>query len=145
MNSIPPAAPAPLVPPAPPTHVHVVDDDALSRKHLRTVLAFHGYRVQLSESAAQARPLLLAHPPNAVLLDLQMPGESGYELLAWMRQQPSLAQVPAICVTASVPHSERERVQAAGFAVFLPKPITPPQRLLDALRGVLGDLAPSPQ
>lgn len=140
-----PFSSSPAAPPHPKPTVHIVDDDALSRKHLRTVLAFHGYRLQVSESAAQARPLLLAQPPNAVLLDLQMPGESGYELLVWMRQQPSLVQVPAICVTASVPHSERERVQAAGFAFFLPKPITPPQRLLDALRGVLGDLAPSPR
>lgn len=128
-------------PPLPPL-VHVVDDDALSRKHLRTLLAFHGYRVQLSDSGAQARPALLAEPPDVVLLDLQMPGESGYELLAWMRLQPSLAHIPAICVTASVPPSERERVRAAGFALFLPKPITPPQRLLDALIGVLGERAP---
>ena len=122
---------------APPL-AHVVDDDALSRKHLRTVLAFHGWRVQVSASAAQARAALLAEVPDVVLLDLQMPGENGYELLAWMRQQGSLAQVPAICVTASVPPSERERVKAAGFAQFVPKPITPPQRLLDALRAVMG-------
>ena len=128
-------------PPLPPL-VHVVDDDALSRKHLRTLLAFHGYRVQLSDRGAQARPALQAQPPDVVLLDLQMPGESGYELLAWMRLQPSLAHIPAICVTASVPPSERERVRAAGFALFVPKPITPPQRLLDALIGVLGERAP---
>ena len=117
--------------------VHVVDDHDLSRKHLRTVLAYHGYAVVLSESAAQARVNLLATPPEAVLLDLQMPGEGGCGLLAWMRQQPTLAQVPVICVTASVPPSERERVQAAGFAAFVPKPLTPPQRLLDALGAVL--------
>lgn len=133
--------PPPQNPPAaPPAHhavVHVVDDHELSRKHLRTVLGFHGYTVVLSDSASQARSQLLLTPPDAVLLDLQMPGEGGYELLVWMRQQPALAQVPVICVTASVPTSERERVQAAGFAAFVPKPITPPQRLLDALNAVL--------
>ena len=114
--------------------VHVVDDHALSRKHLRTVLSFHGYTVGLSPDARQARLNLLAAPPDLVLLDLQMPGEGGYSLLAWMRQQPVLAAVPVICVTASVPQSERERVEAAGFAGLLPKPISPPQRLLDAVR-----------
>lgn len=127
-----------------PFNVHVVDDDLLSRKHLRAVLSFHGYRVQLSEGGAQARPRLLAEVPDVVLLDLQMPGESGYELLAWMRLQPTLAAVPVICVTASVPASERERVQAAGFALFVPKPITPPQRLLDALQSVLQPVLQSP-
>lgn len=141
-NRITGDTPAAVAPPPLPPHVHVVDDDALSRKHLRTVLTFHGYRVQASDSGAQARPLLLAQPPSVVLLDLQMPGESGYELLAWMRQQPTLAHIPAICVTASVPPSERERVQAAGFACFVPKPITPPQRLLDALHAVLAGPAP---
>ncbi len=120
-------------------HVHVVDDHELSRKHLRTVLVFHGYRVVVSAEATLAHAELLADPPDVVLLDLQMPGESGYDLLAWMRQQPTLAMVPAICVTASVPTTERARVRAAGFAAFVPKPITPPQRLLDALREVLGD------
>jgi two-component system, cell cycle response regulator len=117
--------------------IHVVDDDDLSRKHLRTVLQFHGYTVQTSANAVVAHEALLAAPPDLVLLDLQMPGESGYELLAWMRTQPALAAVPAICVTASVPASERERVQAAGFVAFVPKPITPPQRLLDAVEAVL--------
>jgi CheY-like chemotaxis protein len=121
------------------TVIHVIDDHELSRKHLRTVLAFHGYTVVMSANAEQGREQLLATLPDLVLLDLQMPGESGYGLLAWMRAQPALAAVPVICVTASVPQSERERVQAAGFAQFLAKPITPPQRLLDAVRTALGE------
>lgn len=124
------AAPAPVV--------HVIDDHELSRKHLRAVLTFHGYTVVLSDGAVQARAQLLAAPPDVVLLDLQMPGESGYEVLAWMRGQPALVAVPVICVTASVPPSERERVRAAGFAHFVPKPITPPERLLQAVRAALG-------
>jgi two-component system cell cycle response regulator len=119
------------------TRIHVVDDHELSRKHLRTVLQFHGYAVDTSANAMAAHEAMLAAPPDVVLLDLQMPGESGYELLAWMRSQPALAAVPAICVTASVPASERERVQAAGFVAFVPKPITPPQRLLDAVQAAL--------
>lgn len=123
--------------PATPHRVLVVDDHELSRKHLRTVLSFHGYTVSTADGAAQARALMQQEAPHAVLLDLQMPGESGYELLAWMRQQPALRDVPAICVTASVPPSEQVRVKQAGFASFVPKPITPPQRLLDALEAAL--------
>lgn len=117
--------------------IHVVDDHDLSRKHLRTVLQFHGYAVEVSADASAARAALLAAPPDLVLMDLQMPGESGYELLAWMRSQPGLARLPAICVTASVPVTERDRVEAAGFVAFVPKPITPPQKLLDAVRMAL--------
>jgi len=118
--------------------VHVVDDHELTRKHLRTVLAHHGYEVALSEGAAQARVQLLQTPPDLVLMDLQMPGENGWQLLAWMRQQPSLAGVPVICVTASM-GVEDERLRAAGFVQLLPKPITPPARLLTAVRAALGD------
>jgi CheY-like chemotaxis protein len=119
--------------------VLVVDDHALSRKHLCTVLGFHGWTVRACDSAAAARPALLERTPDIVLLDLQMPGEDGYALLAWMRTQAPLARVPAICVTASVPPDERERVRAAGFAAFVPKPITPPQRLLEAMARALGE------
>lgn len=122
---------------APAREVVVVDDHALSRKHLLTVLGFHGYAVRAFDSGAAARPALLSRTPDLVLLDLQMPGEDGYALLGWMRQQPALARVPVICVTASVPASERERVRAAGFAAFVPKPITPPQRLLEAVAAAL--------
>jgi len=133
---------APTVLPGEKRQVLVVDDHELSRKHMRAVLSFHGYAVATAESAAQARALMQQQVPHVVLLDLQMPGETGYELLAWMRQQPALQHVPAICVTASVPSSEQERVKLAGFASFVPKPITPPQRLLDALTAALAGAAP---
>ncbi len=132
----PPEPPMNALLPALAAVVHVVDDHFLNRKHLRTVLAFHGYRAVTSEGAAAARVALLATPPDVVLLDLEMPGEHGYGLLTWMRTQPALAAVPVICVTASVPQSERERVRAAGFALFLARPITP-QRLIAAVQQVL--------
>ena len=75
---------------------------------------------------------------NLYGVDIEEQATEIAELLAWMRQQPTLAHIPAICVTASVPASERERMQAAGFTAFVPKPISPPQRLLDALAEVLG-------
>lgn len=141
-NDAPASAIEPASPPPAGAVVHVIDDHELSRKHLRTVLRFHGYTVVASADAREARVQLLATPPDVVLMDLQMPGENGYELLAWMRTQPALAAVPVICVTASVPNAERERVKAAGFAQFLPKPITPPQRLIDAVQQALAGRPP---
>ena len=121
--------------------VHVIDDHGPSRKRLRAVLEQQGYIVVASGAAAAARRLLTVEAPDLVLVDLrtdaQTPGENGYELLAWMRSQPALAQVPVICVTAPVSSAEGERVRAAGFAQFVAKPITPPRRLLDAVRQAL--------
>ncbi len=114
--------------------VLVVDDDGLSRKHLRTVLNFHGFAPCCVDSAAAARAALADGVPDLVLLDLQMPGENGYELLAWLRGQPGLAALPVICVTASVSPDDRQRVLDAGFAALVSKPITPPGRLLEAIR-----------
>jgi CheY-like chemotaxis protein len=82
--------------------------------------------------AAVARAAAEGRPYELVLMDLQMPGISGYETTAALRREYSAAQLPVIALTAAALVSERERAQASGMNDFLTKPIDP-QRLQAAL------------
>lgn len=161
MNPAPaPTPPQPHAPPRPPPagRVLVLDDDPAGRRLLELVLSHRGWQVLLAASVAEARtrlqgPAAGGDPhgvpggvPDLVLLDLRLPGEDGVALLQWMRAQPALAAVPAICVSASIAPGERSRMLAAGFDAFVPKPISPPQDLLDTMARVLAArrAAPAP-
>ena len=99
--------------------------------------------VQVTEAAdgeqALAAVALAAasHQPfDAVLMDLQMPGISGYQTTEALRRQHSATQLPVIALTAAALVSERDRALAAGMNGFLTKPIDPPSLYRALLRAL---------
>ena len=101
----------------------IVEDKATSRELLRTVLEQQGYSVEEAEDGEQALRKILAHPPDLVLMDLQMPARTGYEVVRELRKDPRLVSVPVVAVTASAMQGDREKVLAAGFTSYLAKPL----------------------
>ena len=67
--------------------------------------------------------MALADPPKLVLLDIQLPGMDGFELLQQLRADPRTRGVPAIAVSADALPASVERGRQAGFADYLPKPV----------------------
>jgi CheY-like chemotaxis protein len=63
--------------------------------------------------------------PRLLLLDLSMPGKSGFEVLQWVRSQPGLSHLPAIIFTSSHQETDVEEAYARGANGFLVKPSTP--------------------
>jgi two-component system, NtrC family, nitrogen regulation response regulator NtrX len=113
----------------------LVDDDPGVLKGLRGLLSDEGFQPLEARSAAEAARLLEAPegPPDLVLLDLRMPGETGLELLARLPRP-----LPAPIVVLSGEASPAEAVQALklGATDFVEKPPSP-ERLLTALRNAL--------
>jgi len=101
----------------------IADDKATSRELLRTVLERQGYAVTEAADGEEALQKALAEPPDLVLLDLQMPRRSGYEVLVELRKDPRHAEVPIIAITASVMQGDREKALAAGFTGYMAKPV----------------------
>lgn len=101
----------------------IADDKATSRELLRTVLERQGYAVTEAADGEEALQKALAETPDLILLDLQMPRRTGYEVLGELRKDSRHAQLPIIALTASAMQGDREKALAAGFTAYLAKPV----------------------
>lgn len=107
---------------ATPRHVLVVDDDALNRKLIETLLRADGHVVTVVDSGPAALAALAGAVPDLVVLDLMMPGMDGFEVARRLRAGPRAA-VPVLMVTALDDEASRARLAAAGIEHVLTKPI----------------------
>jgi CheY-like chemotaxis protein len=107
--------------PAGPT-ILVCDDEASLRELVRAVLG-PGYRFAEAADGHAALALAREQPPDLVVLDLMLPGLSGIAVLEELRNDPALASIPVVVITAWS-HAEASAV-AAGADRFVPKPFDP--------------------
>jgi sigma-B regulation protein RsbU (phosphoserine phosphatase) len=103
----------------------VVDDDAMSRKILTQLLTSAGYQCDQCEDGAKALEKIHASPPSLLLLDFDMPGLNGAEVLERLRSDndPAIAQIPAIMLTGHGSEASEVRCLQAGANDFVTKPI----------------------
>ncbi len=100
--------------------VLIIDDDADSRRLLRNTLAADGFRVEEATDGASGLALARAVRPDAITLDVLMPGMDGWEVLRRIRADDTLADVPVIML--SVLH-EQQLAMALGATEYVTKPI----------------------
>lgn len=110
------------------THVLVVDDDARLRRLLQRYLKENGFRVTGASSAAEARQALGFMLPDALVLDVTMPGEDGLELTRSLRGQG--LDIPILLLTARGEAEDRITGLEAGADDYLGKPFEPRELLL---------------
>ena len=120
-----------------PARLLVVDDDPVSAQVLRHTLENAGYEVRLCSQPERFEDELRALHPDLILMDIDLPGISGFELARYIRQNERFETVPLIYVTGTA-HDERTlAVAAAGGEQILRKPV-PADVLLAAVAGRLG-------
>ncbi len=105
------------------TTILVVEDDAQSRILFRDVLEVCHHVVLDAEDAEQAWEILQRKPVDLVVTDIKLPGGSGEGLLLRMKEDLRLRSLPVLAVTALAMRGDRERLIAAGFDEYVPKPI----------------------
>ena len=103
----------------------VVDDDAISRKILVQLLASAGYECRECDDGTKALELIYANQPSLLLLDFDMPGLDGADVLKRLRSDnnPAVAQIPAIMLTGHGSEESEVRCLQAGADDFVTKPI----------------------
>jgi len=108
-------------------HLLVVDDDERLRTLLHRYLTTNGYRVTAAADAADARALMKSFAFDLLVLDVMMPGESGFELTRAVREN---SQVPILILTAKGDAEDRIAGLELGADDYLPKPFEPRELVL---------------
>jgi two-component system CheB/CheR fusion protein len=114
---------APAIPPG--RRILVVDDSRDSASSLAILLGAMGNEVKVAGDGYAALELATAFRPDVVLLDIGMPGMSGYEVAQRMRQIPELRDAVMVAQTGWGQEEDRRRTAEAGFEAHLVKPIDP--------------------
>jgi adenylate cyclase len=103
-------------------HVLVVDDDALNRRLLTATLAKEGIRTTSATDGAQALDAIREDPPDVVLLDIEMPGIDGFEVLERIKGDETVRHLPVIMISGLGDTESVVRCLEIGADDFLPKP-----------------------
>ncbi len=111
----------------------VVDDDEDSVNVLRKMLVrLYGQDVEIAHDGPSALAVAQTFRPEAVLMDISLPGMDGYEVARRLRQMPGLKAITILALTGWGGEQDRQRSQDAGFDYHLVKPVDPPT-ILDLL------------
>ncbi len=113
----------------------VVDDNQDAANSLATLLRLEGHEARVAYSGVAALQMTKAFTPDAVFMDLGMPGMDGYETARRMRAQPGLERTILAALTGWGQQEDRRRTSEAGFNYHLVKPPEP-----EALEEILADL-----
>jgi len=105
--------------------IAIIEDNQANLELVKYLLECSGYAVSVARDGRQGVALVTQIRPDLVICDLQMPALDGYEVLKLLRQDPALAQVPVIAVTAFSMPNDRQKVLTAGFDGYISKPIEP--------------------
>ncbi len=117
--------------------VLVVEDSPTSRKVISMVLSRKGYVVDEAATGGEAlRKVEGGYLPNLILLDAMLPDMTGYDILALLKQDPRLKEIPVVMLTAKDSPVDREKGLRAGSAAYLTKPFNP-DKLLSVIGGYI--------
>jgi CheY-like chemotaxis protein len=104
--------------------VMVVDDSVVIRQVLTHELRDNGYRVVLATDGREAMIELGKDPPDLVLLDIQMPGMDGFEVMQRLREEVSTSALPVVMITSKTENTYHRRAVEGGATDFFTKPLT---------------------
>jgi len=105
-----------------PARILIVDDEIQNLELMEAMLTSAGYEVFLAREGEEALRLARERRPDLILLDLMMPGLSGFEVCARVKTDPQTGGIPVLFVTALSQIGDKERAMAAGGDDFLTKP-----------------------
>jgi cyclic di-GMP phosphodiesterase len=103
----------------------VVDDNADNALLMRELLTSRGYEVVVALQVEQAEQKIRQHHPDLILLDVVMPGKSGYELCRELKDDVATRLIPVVMITGLTDREDKVRGIEAGADDFLNKPIFP--------------------
>ncbi|MBP8001896.1 MAG: response regulator [Chloroflexi bacterium] len=110
--------------------VLIVDDEPMTRKLLRLMLTRANYQVIEASDGYEALEAVTSQSPDAVLLDVMMPGMNGYMVCTYLRSQEKTSRLPIIMLSARGDSEGVSQAMAVGATEFMQKPISPGDLLI---------------
>ena len=116
----------------------VVEDNDLNRKLFCDVLKANGFEVVPVADGSNVVATAKKFTPHLVIMDIQLPNVSGIDLIAQLKRDAAMAQVPVLAVTAYAGKGDEERIREAGAADYLAKPVSI-MPFMAKVRALIGD------
>ena len=101
----------------------IVEDDRINRKLFRDVLDANGYETSEADSGSTGLEMAGSVQPNLILMDIQLPGMDGIQVVGALKQNPATSGIPVLALTGYAIQGDRERILAGGFDDYLSKPV----------------------
>lgn len=102
----------------------VVEDNDLNRKLFCDVLKANGFEVDPVADGEAVLETARSARPDLIIMDIQLPGISGVDLIAAAKRDRRLRAIPVLAVTAFAGKGDEERIRSAGAAGYLAKPVS---------------------
>ncbi|MBC7158003.1 MAG: response regulator [Rhodobacteraceae bacterium] len=119
-------------------HVLVIEDEPNIVEAIRFILDRDGWRVSAHGRGGDAIEVIRAAAPDVLILDVMLPGRSGYEILRELRADDATAALPVLMLTARGQSRDRAQAERAGTSHFIAKPFANSD-VLAALRALVGE------
>lgn len=116
--------------------ITVIEDNPDNRLLVRAILDDRFELIEF-DNGIKALEAMEISPPDLVLLDISLPEMDGGEVLERIRANSRLRGLPVIALTAHAMVGDRERFLTAGFDQYISKPILDPEKLIQAIEGLL--------
>jgi len=104
--------------------VLVVEDNELNLKLFCDLLRAHEFETEPVRDGREAVERARAFMPDLIVMDIQMPYVTGYELIVQIKADEGLGKIPIMAVTAYAGREDEERIRAAGADAYVSKPIS---------------------
>ncbi len=104
--------------------VLVVEDNDLNMKLFHDVLEADGSNVLQATDGMEGWRLAREHHPDLIIMDIQLPDVSGFEVTKWLKDDETLKSIPVIAITAFAMAGDKEKILEGGCDDYLVKPIS---------------------
>ena len=117
-------------------HVLLIEDEPNNIEAISFILSREGLKVETHSDGTTANARLRGARPDLVILDVMLPGKSGYDILRDLRAEAGLADLPVLMLTARGQTRDREMAERAGVSAFMTKPFSNSE-MLDTVRALM--------
>ena len=121
------------------TRILVVEDNMTNLKLVEVVLRKYGYEVLKAADGEQAIETAIREKPDLILMDIQLPKISGYDVTKTLKSREDTADIPVIALTAKAMAGDSEKALAAGCDDYISKPLDTrelPRKIQSFLRDI---------